>query len=149
MGIFDFFRDKGKEVEATTTVETAEAIQRMLETVMPGQISDLVVTDDDGTVTLIGQAATPEVREKAILMAGNVQGVGKVNDDALTVAEVEEKPEPTFYTIQKGDSLSKIAKAQYGSAMQWKALFEANKGIIDDPDMIYPGQTIRIPELEE
>jgi len=117
--------------------------------VMPGQISDLVVTDDDGTVTLIGQAATPEVREKAILMAGNVQGVGKVNDDALTVAEVEEKPEPTFYTIQKGDSLSKIAKAQYGSAMQWKALFEANQGIIDDPDRIYPGQTIRIPELGE
>lgn len=146
MGIFDFFRDKGKDVEAETTVDTAEAIQQMLETVMPGQIKDLVVTDTGGEVTLIGVAQTEEVREKAILMAGNVKGVSSVNDDALMVEQVEEKPEPTFYTIQKGDSLSKIAKAQYGDAMKWKALFEANEGVIEDPDLIYPGQVIRIPE---
>jgi nucleoid-associated protein YgaU len=147
MGIFDFFRDKGREVEAETTVGTAEAIQRMLSTVLSGQIADLVVTDDDGVVTLVGEAATEEVREKAILMAGNVKGVEKVNDDALTVADGEDEAEPKFYTIQKGDSLSKIAKREYGDAMKWKALFEANKEVIEDPDMIYPGQTIRIPEL--
>jgi nucleoid-associated protein YgaU len=146
MGIFDFFRDKGKDVEAETTVDTAEAIQTMLETVMPGQIKDLVVTDTGGEVTLIGVAQNEEVREKAILMAGNVKGVSSVNDDALMVEQVEEKPEPTFYTIQKGDSLSKIAKAEYGDAMKWKALFAANEGIIEDPDLIYPGQVIRIPD---
>jgi len=149
MGIFDFFKDKGKEVEAETTVDTAEAIQRMLETVMPGQIKDLVVTDTGGEITLIGEAMTEEVREKAILMAGNVKGVSAVNDDALMVEEAEEKPEPKFYTIQGGDSLSKIAKAEYGDAMKWKALYEANEGIIEDPDMIYPGQVIRIPEMDE
>lgn len=147
MGIFDFFKSKGREVEAETTVGTAEAIQRMLTTVLSGQISDLVVTDDDGVVTLVGEAANEEVREKAILMAGNVKGVEKVNDDALTVAEGEDEAEPNFYTIQKGDSLSKIAKREYGDAMKWKALFEANKEVIEDPDMIYPGQTIRLPEL--
>ena len=146
MGIFDFFRDKGKDVEAETTVDTAKAIQQMLETVMPGQIKDLVVTDTDGEITLIGLAQTEEVREKAILMAGNVKGVSTVNDDALMVEQVEEKPEPKFYTIQKGDSLSKIAKAEYGDAMKWKALHKANEGIIDDPNLIYPGQVIRIPE---
>jgi nucleoid-associated protein YgaU len=146
MGIFDFFKDKGKDVEAETTVDTAEAIQQMLETVMPGQIKDLVVTDTGGEVTLIGVAQSEEVREKAILMAGNVKGVSSVNDDALVVEQVEEKPEPTFYTIKSGDSLSKIAKAEYGDAMKWKALFEANKGVIEDPDLIYPGQVIRIPE---
>lgn len=147
MGIFDFFRDKGREVEAETTVGTAEAIQRMLSTVLSGQIADLVVTDDDGVITLVGEAATEEVREKAILMAGNVKGVEKVNDDALTVADGKDEAEPKFYTIQKGDSLSKIAKREYGNAMKWKALFEANEEVIEDPDMIYPGQTIRIPEL--
>lgn len=147
MGIFDFFRDKGREVEAETTVGTAEAIQRMLSTVLSGQIADLVVTDDDGVITLVGEAATEEVREKAILMAGNVKGVEKVNDDALTVADDKDEAEPKFYTIQKGDSLSKIAKREYGDAMKWKALFEANEEVIEDPDMIYPGQTIRIPEL--
>ena len=147
MGIFDFFRDKGREVEAETTVGTAEAIQRMLSTVLSGQIADLVVTDDDGVITLVGEAATEEVREKAILMAGNVKGVEKVNDDALTVADGKDEAEPKFYTIQKGDSLSKIAKREYGNATKWKALFEANEEVIEDPDMIYPGQTIRIPEL--
>ena len=57
--------------------------------------------------------------------------------------------EPTFYTIQKGDTLSKIAKAEYGSAGQWHALFEANREIIEDPDLIYPGQMIRIPDLTD
>ena len=54
---------------------------------------------------------------------------------------------PVFYTIQKGDSLSKVAQAQYGDPMKWKALFEANREVIKDPDLIYPGQQIRIPEL--
>jgi nucleoid-associated protein YgaU len=50
------------------------------------------------------------------------------------------------YTIQKGDSLSKIAKREYGDAQQWRRIFEANRDIIKDPDLIYPGQVVRIPD---
>jgi nucleoid-associated protein YgaU len=50
-----------------------------------------------------------------------------------------------FYTVKPGDSLSKIAKAQYGNAMQYPAIFEANKPMLTDPDKIYPGQVLRIP----
>ena len=45
----------------------------------------------------------------------------------------------------KGDSLSKIAKRFYGDAQQWRKIFEANKDQIKNPDLIYPGQTFRIP----
>ena len=50
------------------------------------------------------------------------------------------------YTVQKGDSLSKIAKREYGDAQQWRRIFEANRNLIDNPDLIYPGQVIRLPD---
>ena len=50
------------------------------------------------------------------------------------------------YTVVKGDSLSKIAKQFYGNANQWKRVYEANKDVIKNPDLIYPGQTFKIPE---
>jgi nucleoid-associated protein YgaU len=49
------------------------------------------------------------------------------------------------YTVVKGDSLSKIAKRFYGDAQQWQKIYEANKDQIKNPDLIYPGQTFRIP----
>jgi nucleoid-associated protein YgaU len=49
------------------------------------------------------------------------------------------------YTVVKGDSLSKIAKRFYGDAQQWQKIYEANKDQIKNPDLIYPGQTVRIP----
>ncbi len=62
------------------------------------------------------------------------------------------KPAPAVatdkYTVKSGDSLSKIAKAHYGDAMKWKALYEANKGLIgENPDMIQPGQELTMPKL--
>ena len=80
------------------------------------------------------------------MLAGNLKGVEKVDDGGLRVRERAAKTEqPNFYTIEKGDSLSKIAEREYGDAQQWRALFEANKEVIEDPDLIYPGQRIRIP----
>lgn len=49
------------------------------------------------------------------------------------------------YSIVSGDSLSKIAKREYGNAAAWKKIFEANKDVIKDPDKIFPGQKIKIP----
>lgn len=48
-------------------------------------------------------------------------------------------------TVQKGDSLSKIAKREFGDAKKWHAIFEANRDKIKDPDMIHPGQVLSIP----
>jgi nucleoid-associated protein YgaU len=49
------------------------------------------------------------------------------------------------YTIQSGDSLSKIAKHFYGNAADWEKIYQANKDKIKDPNLIYPGQKIIIP----
>jgi len=53
------------------------------------------------------------------------------------------------YTVQKGDSLSKIAQHQYGDGKRWKAIFEANRDQITNPDLIHPGQVLKIPSLGE
>jgi nucleoid-associated protein YgaU len=55
-------------------------------------------------------------------------------------------PAGRSYTVQKGDSLSKIAKREYGDAQQWRKIYEANRDLIANPDLIYPGQVFRIPE---
>jgi len=55
-------------------------------------------------------------------------------------------PAGRSYTVQKGDSLSKIAKREYGDAQQWRRIYEANRDLIPNPDLIYPGQVFRIPE---
>jgi len=49
------------------------------------------------------------------------------------------------YTVVAGDTLSRIAKHQLGSADKWHAIFEANRDTIKDPDMIHPGQKLNIP----
>ncbi|WNH53689.1 LysM peptidoglycan-binding domain-containing protein [Stenotrophomonas oahuensis] len=49
------------------------------------------------------------------------------------------------YTVQKGDSLSRIAKQELGDANAWKKIFDANKDVLDDPDKIFPGQVLKLP----
>lgn len=106
-------------------------------------IEDLGVRFDGLAVHLTGTAADQADREKAILVAGNTEGVASVHDD-LAVAEPD-APEATFHTVEKGDTLSAIAKAVYGEAMLYPLIFAANRPMLEHPDRIYPGQVLRIP----
>jgi len=81
--------------------------------------------------------------EKAVLLAGNVQGVGDVKAEKIQAPEQKAKVE--YYVIQSGDTLSKIAKQYLGDAMAYPKIFEANREVIKDANLIYPGQKIRIP----
>jgi nucleoid-associated protein YgaU len=49
------------------------------------------------------------------------------------------------YTVVAGDSLSKIAKREYGDASKWPSIFEANRDKIQNPDLIHPGQVLTLP----
>jgi len=62
----------------------------------------------------------------------------------LTVAAASE-PESTYRAVKSGDTLSKIAKEEYGDANAYMKIFEANKPMLSHPDKIYPGQMLRIP----
>ena len=57
-------------------------------------------------------------------------------------------PSERTYTVAKGDTLSHIAKAHYGKASKWKAIFDANRDQLDDPDRIQPGQVLKIPAID-
>ena len=85
-----------------------------------------------------------EDAEKIALTVGNVEGVESV-DNNMTVAAPT--PESRFHTVVAGDWLSKIAKTYYDDASKFDVIFEANKPMLSDPDKIYPGQVLRIPNL--
>ena len=141
MGLFDFIKDIGQKI-FNRDEEAAENIKKHIETTNPG-ITGLEVSFNDGVVSLSGEAASAEAMEKAVLMAGNVKGVSDVKIDGLQAPTVEEKVE--YYIINKGDTLSAIAKKFYGKASDYPRIFEANREVIKDANLIYPGQKIRIP----
>ncbi len=141
MGLFDFAAEFGKKLFGKND-DPAEKIQQEIEKSNPG-ISGLGVEYQDGVVHLSGNAKSADAMEKAVLMAGNVRGVHSVSADALDAPQQSTSVE--YYTIAKGDTLSGIAKQFYDNAMDYPLIFEANREVIEDPNLIYPGQKIRIP----
>lgn len=108
------------------------------------RVAALQVEFDGETVTLAGTAPSQADAEKAVLVAGNTEGVSQV-DDRIEV-EVPEPP-AIHHEVVSGDSLSKISLANYGSMQAYDVIFEANKPMLDHPDKIYPGQVLRIPRI--
>lgn len=158
MGLLSFIKDAGeklfgKEVQAAQAdpakkAEADRAAATAIETHIGSfnlPITALTVTFDTagGTARVYGVAQDQATREKAILAAGNVAGVAAV-DDNMTV-QVSSTPPAQYYTVVKGDTLSKIAKQHYGDANAYNRIFEANQPLLKHPDKIYPGQTLRIP----
>ena len=80
----------------------------------------------------------------------NVRSGGSSTAPAPGVGAPEAVASPVIggrtYVVVSGDSLSRIAKRQYGDAQKWPRIYEANRNVIKDPDLIYPGQELRIPE---
>jgi len=198
MGLFNFSKNAGSAIFGNENPK-AEDIKKLLVEWLGRQnnrIDNLDVTYDSGLVTLCGHCDTVKTKEKAILVAGNIAGVERVNafkllapqpappaqEASRTVAPPQPAPQATptaaptvspaapqatptaappaaqtdaaqsadssvFYTIQKGDTLSKISKQFYGDANKYRYIVEENSGVIEDADKIYPGQTIRIPPL--
>jgi nucleoid-associated protein YgaU len=161
MGLFDFVKNAGTKIFGqdkdepkpgpTPTQDDAVRHDRWvaarLVKIVEGlglEVVDLSIKVDGYTATVKGQVESQADKEKVVLAVGNVEGIERV-DDQLTVQRPE--PEASFYTVQKGDTLSKIAKEHYGNANQYGAIFEANRPLLEHPDRIYPGQVLRIPPL--
>ncbi len=141
MGLFDFAVNMGKKLFGGDD-DPAEKIKAQIQADNPG-IENLDVSFEEGKVVLSGDAESAEALEKAVLIAGNVQGVGEVSADQVKAPKQEAKVE--YYVIEKGDTLSGIAKRFLGNASAYPKIFEANREVIKDPNLIYPGQKIRIP----
>lgn len=75
----------------------------------------------------------------------NVQSGSSSKPDRTKEPAAGDQPRETTYTVKSGDSLSAIAKREYGDAGKWRRIYEANRDTIDNPDLIHPGQELRIP----
>jgi nucleoid-associated protein YgaU len=149
MGLFDFVRDIGKKLfpPQAPKEDAAAKIHSEIEAGNLG-ITDLQVGYDPGTgkCSLSGDCPTAEAMQKAVLLAGNIHGVSDVDVASLKVPPPKKEEEKVeYYVIQSGDTLSKIAKRYYGDAMKYPRIFEANREVIKDANLIFPGQKIRIP----
>ena len=95
-----------------------------------------------GSVMVSGVVPDQATKEKILLCCGNVQGVGQVNELITVDAPADES---RYHTVERGETLSAIAKTYYGDASKYPAIFEANRPMLSNPDKIYPGQMLRIP----
>lgn len=147
MGLFDIFkRDKGKEVfqENADANERAEKIRAEIKRLgLPG---DITVEVEGSRVKIGGNVPDEATRQKLNMIVGNVKHIDSVDDSSLAAGQqAQQTPQPKTYEVQSGDTLSSIAKQQYGNANAYNRIFEANRPMLSDPDEIYPGQVLLIP----
>jgi nucleoid-associated protein YgaU len=150
MGLLSFIKEAGTKLFGKKEEEAPVAEQENLKAsaliahvqFLNLPFKSLKVYLQGGTVTLKGEVDKQVDSEKIALAVGNIEGVSEV-DNQMDVAAKE--PEARYHTVVSGDTLSKIAKTYYGEANKYNMIFEANKPMLTDPDKIYPGQVLRIP----
>ncbi len=165
MGLVSFFKEAGEklfgkspEVQAATAEPTntdkvasansaaSQAIKTYLTSQnLPTDGLDITFDGASQTVHVAGTVDTQATKEKIVLCCGNVDGVAGVDDEKLQTSQPADQSK--YYTVVKGDTLSKIAKDFYGNANAYQQIFEANRPMLSHPDKIYPGQVLRVPPL--
>lgn len=109
------------------------------------KVAELSAREEGGVLYLTGKAQSEAAKQKVWDAYSAVDPDMRAGDLVLNldVAAGAEASTDARYTVQKGDSLSKIAKKYPG--LTWQKIYEANKDQIKDPDLIHPGQNLVIP----
>ena len=146
MSLFSFVKEAGEKLIDLLTPGNANAEEQLKKHVQDVGLGNpnISATVEGDKVILKGEVASQEEKEKIILAAGNIAGVASVDDQITVTGPIAQAAR--FVTVKKGDTLSAIAKAEYGDANKYNKIFEANKPMLSHPDKIYPGQVLRIPE---
>jgi LysM repeat protein len=96
--------------------------------------------------------AAAKVPARATMVAEQIYAANKVPasgiaiiEQAYTDALIIHHESPRSYTIRPGDTLSSIAQRFYGSAADWRGLYQVNRSVVRNPDVIYPGEVLDVP----
>lgn len=170
MGLFDKFKSVlgGGKTEAPEVVKGPSRVLREAG-FDPSTLNCKV--GGDGTLTVSGSCASGEERARIVETLEGMPNVKRVvNEINVAQPQPEPAPEPTpeaapapdspetsgetddagrTYVVKSGDTLWKIAQEVYGKGSKYMKIFEANKDILDNPDKIFPGQELKIPDLED
>jgi len=117
-----------------------EKYQSLIDLANSSGLSGLNISEGEGFIKIEGSAPSAEVKQKLWDEYGRLDPDYRSGDLVLNIT-APEAAENT-YTVQSGDSLSKIG-SKYG--VSWQQIFEANRDKLSDPDKIYPGQELTIP----
>ena len=174
MGLFNFVKSVGEKLGIGEQAPDAQSIKTALDGLNLGT-ENVKVAVENGKAILTGAVKDQATLEKAILAVGNLHSIESVNTDNLKVENGQKSAsnqtaqastaqtysasqpsgsqpaEPHFYEVKKGDTLWKIAEEVYGKGHgdKNKIIFEANKPLLKSPEKIFPGQQLRIPDLNQ
>jgi hypothetical protein len=150
MGLFDMF---GGSLEKKVTKALDEIRAMGL------GVTHLDAEIDGEVVTLTGMAPDLDVKTRVVVefnkrvKTRNTLNKIRLEDSPASAAAeemvreaIEERAAGRIYEVQPGDTLGKISKQFYGNAGQYMKIFEANRDILDNPDLIKIGQKLKIPE---
>ncbi|TCP41272.1 peptidoglycan-binding protein LysM [Rhodovulum marinum] len=141
MGLWKFVKDAGKKLTGRAEAAEAPSAEDLQKEIadLGLDAEGLEIEVEGDKVKVKGTPKSQEAKEKVMLAVGNIEGVAEVEDAAGGA-------DPVFHTVVKGDSLWKIAEKTLGNGARYTEIFEANKPMLSDPDKIYPGQVLRIPQ---
>lgn len=118
-----------------------EKYQSLIDMANQVGVTNLNVTEGDGFLKIEGEAPSAEAKQQLWDEYNRLDPEYRSGDLVLNISA----PEATSstYTVQSGDNLSKIG-AHYG--ISWQKIYDANRDKLDNPDKIFPGQELVIPQ---
>lgn len=146
MSLLTFIKDAGEKLIDLLTPGNANASEQLKEHVAKVGLGNpnVTTTVNGDTVTVTGEVGSQEAKEKILLTLGNIAGVASVDDQITVTGPIAAAAR--FVVVKEGDTLSAISQVVYGDPNLYNKIFEANRPMLSDPNKIYPGQSLRIPE---
>lgn len=172
MGIFDSIKNAlgSKEPEKDVTVGPSQLLREA--GIDPAGLKFAFGT---GSIAVSGEISDEADRQKILDTLSSIKGISTVEDNLVVAVQPEpaaeapaaetvtpsaepvdtgnESPaadaEKRTYTVKSGDSLWKISEAMYGEGSKYMKIFEANSDLLENPDRIFPGQELVIPDLDD